>query len=90
MFNLTSLFFQLIKAPLEEMTEKEGPLLDNTELKTIFGHLPPIYHLHSRMLQELCWTNTHWTETTCIGSIVLKYVSIRLTLSNREFDARIS
>ncbi|KAJ1528628.1 hypothetical protein ONE63_007023 [Megalurothrips usitatus] len=63
----------LIKAPLEEMSEEEGPLLDNTELKTIFGHLPPIYELHSKMLQELCWANCHWTDTTSIGSIILKH-----------------
>lgn len=63
----------LIKAPLEEMTEEEGPLLDNTELKTIFGHLPPIYELHSKMLQELSWANSHWTDITSIGNIILKH-----------------
>ncbi|XP_034239333.1 protein ECT2-like isoform X1 [Thrips palmi] len=63
----------LIKAPLEEMTDEEVPLLDNTELKTIFGHLPPIYELHSKMLQELSWANSHWADTTSIGNIILKH-----------------
>ncbi|XP_026285148.1 protein ECT2 isoform X2 [Frankliniella occidentalis] len=63
----------LIKKPLEEFSEGEGPLLDNTELKTIFGHLPPIYDLHAAMLQELIRANANWTETTSIGSIILRH-----------------
>lgn len=50
---LTSLsLLQMFKQPLEEMTEedcsngKNQALLNNTELKIIFGNLPPIYELH--------------------------------------------
>lgn len=42
----------MFKQPLEEMAEEENSngknqaLLNNTELKIIFGNLPPIYELH--------------------------------------------
>lgn len=44
--------FQMFKQPLEEMAEEDSSngknqaLLNNTELKIIFGNLPPIYELH--------------------------------------------
>lgn len=42
----------MFKQPLEEMAEEDNSngknqaLLNNTELKIIFGNLPPIYELH--------------------------------------------
>ncbi|XP_060810252.1 protein ECT2 isoform X2 [Amyelois transitella] len=69
----------LFKQPLEEMTEedtsngKNQPLLNNTELRNIFGNLPPIYELHQRMLEDLRHTQSHWSEEASIGRIVLKY-----------------
>lgn len=43
----------MFKQPLEEMADTEEDsngkiqaLLNNTELKIIFGNLPPIYELH--------------------------------------------
>ncbi|XP_053601544.1 protein ECT2 isoform X6 [Plodia interpunctella] len=69
----------LFKQPLEEMTEedtsngKSQPLLNNTELRNIFGNLPPIYELHQRMLEDLRHTQSHWSEEASIGRIVLKY-----------------
>ncbi|KAK7866025.1 hypothetical protein R5R35_008539 [Gryllus longicercus] len=64
----------LFKDPLEEMTEKGDTLLNNTELKIIFGNLPPIYEVHSNMLLELRETALHWKEESSIGKIILKYV----------------
>lgn len=51
---LKGFYFQMFKQPLEEMTDTEEDnsngktqaLLNNTELKIIFGNLPPIYELH--------------------------------------------
>ncbi|XP_045542653.1 protein ECT2 isoform X2 [Papilio machaon] len=69
----------LFKQPLEEMTEddssngKNQPLLNNTELKIIFGNLPPIYELHQRMLEELRYAQAHWSEEVSIGRLVLRY-----------------
>ncbi|KAH9634147.1 hypothetical protein HF086_001349 [Spodoptera exigua] len=69
----------MFKQPLEEMTEddnsngKNQALLNNTELKIIFGNLPPIYELHQRMLEELRYAQAHWSEETSIGRLVLRY-----------------
>ncbi|XP_045510355.1 protein ECT2 [Colias croceus] len=69
----------MFKQPLEEMAEedtnngKNQALLNNTELKIIFGNLPPIYELHQRMLEELRWSQSHWSEEVSIGRLVLKY-----------------
>lgn len=62
----------MFKKHLEEMPEEEA-LLNNTELKIIFGNLPPIYETHLKMLDELKWTSMHWSEDKSIGNIILKY-----------------
>ncbi|KAJ9589806.1 hypothetical protein L9F63_027933, partial [Diploptera punctata] len=63
----------MFKSPLENMSEAEGPLLNNTELKIIFGNLPPIYEVHQKMLEELSWAASHWKEDFSIGKVFLKY-----------------
>ncbi|PSN46974.1 hypothetical protein C0J52_11128 [Blattella germanica] len=63
----------MFKSPLENMSEAEGPLLNNTELKIIFGNLPPIYEVHKKMLEELSWAANHWKEDFSIGKVFLKY-----------------
>ncbi|XP_075983082.1 epithelial cell transforming 2 pebble isoform X6 [Anticarsia gemmatalis] len=70
----------MFKQPLEEMRTrtdnsngKNQALLNNTELKIIFGNLPPIYELHQRMLEELRYAQAHWSEETSIGRLVLRY-----------------
>ncbi|KAJ2946322.1 hypothetical protein O0L34_g12359 [Tuta absoluta] len=69
----------MFKQPLEEMAEedtangKNQALLNNTELKIIFGNLPPIYELHQRMLEDLRHTQSHWSEEVSIGRLVLRY-----------------
>ncbi|CAB3248321.1 unnamed protein product [Arctia plantaginis] len=69
----------MFKQPLEEMAEEDNSngknqaLLNNTELKIIFGNLPPIYELHQRMLEELRYAQAHWSEETSIGRLVLRY-----------------
>ncbi|XP_039745490.1 protein ECT2 isoform X2 [Pararge aegeria] len=69
----------MFKQPLEEMAEddtsngKTQALLNNTELKIIFGNLPPIYELHQRMLEELHYAQAHWSEEVSIGRLVLHY-----------------
>jgi hypothetical protein len=65
----------MFKKPLEDLSESDGQLLNNTELKIIFGNLPPIYEVHKQMLEEFCWTSSHWKEDLSIGKVFLKYVS---------------
>lgn len=64
----------MFKKHLEDMPEQEA-LLNNTELKIIFGNLPPIYETHMKMLEELRRMSANWSEDKSIGNIVLKYSS---------------
>lgn len=55
--------------------DKKEQLLNATELKIIFGHLPPIYLTHCNMLEELRQMAARWNEECSIGNLILKYVS---------------
>ncbi|XP_075236856.1 epithelial cell transforming 2 pebble [Lycorma delicatula] len=70
---ILSTIMTLFKEPLEKMCETEDHLLNLTEIKIIFGHLPPIYQTHCQMLEQLKWTTSHWTEDVSIGNIFLKF-----------------
>ncbi|XP_065314445.1 protein ECT2-like isoform X2 [Gordionus sp. m RMFG-2023] len=50
------------------------PLLDPTEIKAIFGNLPPIYEVHKRMLVDLSRLLRNYTEESCIGNVILAHV----------------
>ncbi|XP_025421292.1 protein ECT2 isoform X2 [Sipha flava] len=63
------------KEPLENMVDKEDYLLNNTEIKIIFGNVLPIYQVHRDMLEELKCLATSWQEDSSIGSVFLKYSS---------------
>ncbi|XP_073945050.1 epithelial cell transforming 2 pebble isoform X2 [Choristoneura fumiferana] len=69
----------MFKHPLEEMAEEDNSngknqaLLNNTELKIIFGNLPPIYELHQGMLKELRFAQAHWSEEVSIGRLMLRF-----------------
>lgn len=66
---------QLFKGSLEKLVDTEDQLLNATELKIIFSHLPPIYDVHSSMLVELEQLNSPWNDNTSIGKLIQKYVS---------------
>lgn len=63
----------LFKGELEAMVDKKEQLLNATELKIIFGHLPPIYTTHCSMLEELTEMAANWSEESSIGSLIQKY-----------------
>lgn len=64
------------------MIDKEDCLLNNTEIKIIFGNVLPIYQVHREMLEELKCLATSWQEDSSIGSVFLKYVITKhLTLA---------
>lgn len=70
------------------MLEEEDPLLNATELKIIFGNLPPIYQTHCLMLEELKYAVQNWNEEVSIGNIILKFVSMLGLLVNEPFQVR--
>lgn len=66
---------QLFKTELESMIGKNDQLLNATEIKIIFGHLPPIYTTHCSMLEELNLIAANWNEESSVGSLIQKYVN---------------
>ena len=48
--NVLKSILQVFKKPLDDPNQIGGPLLNQTELKIIFGNLPPIYDVHIKML----------------------------------------
>lgn len=47
--------FQLFKHPLEKEGQVGGPILAQEEIKTIFGSIPDIYEVHTK-IKVLCTT----------------------------------
>ncbi|XP_053674461.1 protein ECT2 [Anopheles nili] len=64
---------KLFKEPLEEMVENENPLLNKSELRSIFGNFLPIHDVHKRMLDRLRAIHGNWSEDVLIGQIVLDH-----------------
>lgn len=64
---------KVIKLPLENTSQPGGPMLDAQELRYIFGNVPPIHEVHTRMRNDLLHLAHNWTDDASIGEIILKY-----------------
>ncbi|KAM7388774.1 hypothetical protein PAMP_024924 [Pampus punctatissimus] len=64
---------QLFKLPLEKEGQVGGPILAQEEIKTIFGSIPDIYEVHTRIKSDLEELLTAWSEDKSVGDIILKY-----------------
>ncbi|XP_028650424.1 protein ECT2 isoform X1 [Erpetoichthys calabaricus] len=64
---------QLFKDPLEKEGQLGGPILAPEEIKTIFGSIPDIFDVHTRIKNELQELLMSWSENKSIGEIFLKY-----------------
>ncbi|KAG1702356.1 Protein ECT2 [Nymphon striatum] len=62
-----------IKAELEEPDNAGNLLLEPTEVKIIFGNVPPIHEVHSNLLIDLEKFNEAWSEQNKFGEIILKH-----------------
>ena len=71
---------QVFKEPLEQ-EQTGGPILDQEDIKSIFGKLPDIYEVHQKLKDDLETLLSEFTEDKCIGQIVLKHVSIFLVVA---------
>lgn len=49
--------------------------MPSENIKAIFGSLPEIHDVHSRMAEELKNVIEEWSDTSSIGCVVIKYVS---------------
>lgn len=73
----------MFKKPLEDLNQVGGPLLDPTEVKIIFGNLPPIHEIHFGLLVQLKNAALNWREDISVGALILKYVRFPLTSIKR-------
>uniref|UniRef100_A0A672SQ70 Epithelial cell transforming 2 n=1 Tax=Sinocyclocheilus grahami TaxID=75366 RepID=A0A672SQ70_SINGR len=64
---------QLFKYPLEKEGQVGGPILAQEEIKTIFGSIPDIYDVHTRIKADLEELVMNWSEERSVGDIILKY-----------------
>ncbi|XP_041695215.2 protein ECT2 isoform X3 [Coregonus clupeaformis] len=64
---------QLFKLPLEKEDQVGGPILAQEEIKTIFGSIPDIYDVHTRIKADLEKLVMDWSEDKSVGDIILKY-----------------
>ncbi|XP_068449360.1 protein ECT2 isoform X3 [Clinocottus analis] len=71
--DILSTILQLFKLPLEKEEQVGGPILAQEEMKTIFGSIPEIYEVHTRIKSNLEDLLTDWSEDVSVGDIILKY-----------------
>ncbi|XP_073531015.1 protein ECT2 isoform X5 [Phyllobates terribilis] len=64
---------QLFQLPLEKEGQVGGPILAPEEIKTIFGSIPDILDVHTKIKDDLEKMMIDWTETKSIGEIILCY-----------------
>ncbi|XP_023688626.2 protein ECT2-like isoform X2 [Paramormyrops kingsleyae] len=64
---------QLFKHPLEKGGLVGGPILAQGEIKTIFGSIPDIYEVHTRIKADLEDLVMNWSEDRSVGNVILKY-----------------
>ncbi|XP_046893098.1 protein ECT2 isoform X2 [Hypomesus transpacificus] len=70
---ILSTVLQLFKIPLDKEGQVGGPILAPEEMKTIFGSIPEIYDVHTRIKADLEELVMDWSEDKSVGDIILKY-----------------
>ncbi|KAH8379568.1 hypothetical protein KR009_005596, partial [Drosophila setifemur] len=63
----------LFKNKLEELAETSDPLLNKSEIKTIFGNFLLIHEVHQSMLEHLRKLHANWREDCLIGDIIIQH-----------------
>ncbi|XP_045439640.1 protein ECT2 isoform X5 [Pipistrellus kuhlii] len=71
--NILATIIQLFQVPLEEEGQRGGPILAPEEIKTIFGSIPDIFDVHTKIKDDLEDLIANWDESKSIGDIFLKY-----------------
>ncbi|KFO69313.1 Protein ECT2 [Cuculus canorus] len=79
--DILTTIIQLFQVPLEKEGQLGGPILAQEEIKTIFGSIPDILDVHTKikarynfsLVEDLEELMINWTENKSIGDIFLKY-----------------
>lgn len=73
--NILQIILDVFKKPLEDPKMIGGQLVNQTELKIMFGNVLPIYEVHSRMLAEFAAAIHHWRDDFTVGTVYLRYAN---------------
>jgi hypothetical protein len=65
---------QEFKEEIEKTDQPGGAILDPTDVKLIFGKIPPIFEVHMKIRDELREMVNSWNEEHSVGQIFLKRV----------------
>ncbi|XP_067851438.1 protein ECT2 isoform X2 [Heptranchias perlo] len=71
--DILTTIIQLFKVPLEKEGQLGGPILAQEEIKTIFGSIPDILDVHTKIKTDLEELMVNWSETHSIGGIIQNY-----------------
>ncbi|XP_039569448.1 protein ECT2 isoform X2 [Passer montanus] len=71
--DILTTIIQLFQVPLEKEGQLGGPILAQEEIKTIFGSIPDILDVHTKIKEDLEDLMINWTENKSIGDVILKY-----------------
>ncbi|NXG29809.1 ECT2 protein, partial [Dromaius novaehollandiae] len=74
--DILTTIIQLFQVPLEKEGQLGGPILAQEEIKTIFGSIPDILDVHTKIKASFFYLEDlmmNWTESRSIGDIILKY-----------------
>ena len=76
--NILRTILEVFKKPLEDPNQAGGELLNATEMRIVFGNLPPIYDVHAAMLEEfqkVCSLHSELTQIVgFFGFFLLNFV----------------
>nr|XP_023966834.1 protein ECT2 isoform X5 [Chrysemys picta bellii] len=71
--DILTTIIQLFQVPLEKEGQLGGPILAPEEIKTIFGSIPDILDVHTKIKEDLEDLMINWAESKSIGDVILKY-----------------
>ncbi|XP_051874447.1 protein ECT2 isoform X2 [Pristis pectinata] len=71
--DILTTILQLFKVPLEKEGQLGGPILAQEEIKTIFGSIPDILDVHTKIKSDLEEIILNWSENHSIGGIIQNY-----------------
>ncbi|KAJ6660983.1 hypothetical protein lerEdw1_017003 [Lerista edwardsae] len=71
--DILTTIIQVFQVPLEKEGQLGGPILAPEELKAIFGSIPDILDVHTKIKEDLEDLMINWTESKSIGDVILKY-----------------
>lgn len=71
--NVLHVLIEHFKNPLEDKLNTEECILNQAEVKIIFGDLCPIFDTHKELLKDLKRLEQNYSESVSIGEVFVKY-----------------